>query len=175
MNEGLPEFDGDRSAYLGALIEGLDDPELKLDGPVHQAQRVLFDYDTWPGEYDADHFRASLKSIAEHYDFIFKLWHGDLYMVQLIRQWKDVALYVLDNKKHWPKLGYRGVWKKVMLHADTGPVAKLLVEIDGAIALDTSCVKMWIGLLGRVKNSRRSRMSGCLLNNLMFIRLHAPR
>ena len=82
---------------------------------------------------------------------------------------------MIDCRHQWSSLGYRGVWKKVYLCKDTKSAAKLIIEIDGAIALDTSEVERWINLLGRVKSSRRNRMSNDLLNHIMFLRLHEPR
>ena len=175
LNEGLEEADADRTTYLDAIAEELDAPELTLPGPLHGARRELFDYDSWPEEYEAGYFEPHLKQMAKHYEFMFKLWCGDQYLAQLLRQWRSVVLYVLEQKKHWKKLGYKRVWQKACLSDDMEPAARLLLKIEHSTALDTSCVERWIGLMGRIKAVRRNRMCLDVLNDLMFIRLHAPR
>jgi hypothetical protein len=39
------------------------------------------------------------------------------------------------------------LWKAVYLHADTGPKAQLLIEIEMIFAMATACAERWFSLM----------------------------
>ena len=93
-------------------------------------------------------------------------------MYKLRRAWRSVVELVGDLKG---KFQYSTVWQKVSESSEVGSAAKLLIDIDQATARDTSCCERWFSLMNRLKDKRRNRMNTEMLNNLMFLCLHAPR
>ena len=48
LNEGLEEFQADKVAFLKELEAQLQDPEITLPGPLNDARRALYDFESWP-------------------------------------------------------------------------------------------------------------------------------
>ena len=87
-------------------------------------------------------------------------------------QWIEVVRLMRDQPT---RLSYRGRWQKVATSKEIGSVAKLLIEIEIAIVRDTSACERWFSLMNRLKDKRRNRLNTGILDDLMFICLHAPR
>ena len=174
LNQGLDEFAADRKAYLQALGEQLKDPEMQLKDPLSKARRTLFSYEQWPskGEMPLDYFDGALEAIVEHFQVGFQDVFGGNAMFKLKKQWREVVKFVQQLPA---SVVYANKWARVILHEDTGVVAKFLIELELQWAMDTAACERWFSLMNRLKDKKRNRMSMSLLNDLMFFCLHAPR
>jgi hypothetical protein len=85
------------------------------------------------------------------------------------------ATVVERRDGRWKRYTYNGVWQAVYQHNDIGEKAKLLIEIEIAFIMDTACAERWFSLMANLKDKKRNRMNDQLLNQLMFICLHAPK
>ena len=83
---------------------------------------------------------------------------------------------VLERRDgRWKRKSYNDLWQAVYQHAEVGALAKLLIEMEIAIALDTAVAERWFSLMALLKDKRRNRMNDDVLNRLMCVCCHAPK
>ena len=174
LNEGLEQFEEDRAVYLAELRPQLKSEDLQLTDPVDIALRELFDYETWPDEVPIGFFDNHLQTVSSHYKSFFTQHCGDKFIFKLKREWADLVKDV-QNLAGVTKQSYELVWQKVAMSSSIGSAPKLLLEIEQSMSRDTSCNERWFSLMNRLKDKRRNRMSSEVMDDLMFICLHAPK
>ena len=174
---GVDLFKADRTAYLKATLEGITGRVL-LKGAVHGARATVFDYDSWLDSDDlpANFLHKELETFAKHYSVQFEREFGEGWFSDLLSEWRVVVQLVVERRDgRWKRYTYNGVWQAVYQHNDIGGKAKLLIEIEIAFIMDTACAERWFSLMANLKDKKRNRMNDQLLNQLMFICLHAPK
>jgi hypothetical protein len=176
LNEGLDSFKADREEYLLGLAKELDDPELNVTNhPVHNARANLFDFENWPTDYSADYFQPDLDTMLKHYHCLFLAAGGSSYPAKVRRQWRDAVGYVVDMQPGARKLSFSDVWTKAHASDEVDSLAKLLIQIEIVFLIDTSAGERWFSLMNQLKWKRRNRLDDQVLNDLMFVILHAPK
>ena len=147
---------------------------MQLTGPIDTAFKILFDYDGWPDDSQeaTTLFEPHLQALGKHFEVIFKQHCGSAFGFKLESEWATVVRLMRDQPT---RLTYRERWGKVATSKELGNAAKLLIEIEIAIVRDTSACERWFSLMNRLKDKRRNRLNTELLDDMMFICLHASR
>jgi hypothetical protein len=126
--------------------------------------------------YQSNFLHKELGTFAKHYSVQFEREFGEGWFSDLLSEWRVVVQLVVERRDgRWKRYTYNGVWQAVYQHNDIGEKAKLLIEIEIAFIMDTACAERWFSLMANLKDKKRNRMNDQLLNQLMFICLHAPK